>query len=257
MKPCFSCVVGAILFLSEVQPAVPAPSGREILFVSNIDSDTSKAAIALFREDEWTPDSACKDTRLPSKSGVRCQYKVSGEVRIGTEIFWAGMTVDSGEHEGMSHRGEEVVIARLTKDGGLGPIHVLKQFDKVVEDAFSAIKMRRYWTGDIDGEAGGDHELCIESVSEKGPGLFGVMELDDRGWRWFPVVRSRGITAWAVMGDRIVRRSFLDQKCPRRGYRFFVTPRRGRDSMDWRRQVQGKDRAGITIGKRRARWLSR
>lgn len=260
MKPHIAYFVfTTILCLYGSPAASESKKGREITFVEINGSTSSKGAdaVALFAEDAWTPNTACRDNRLQSTSGVRCQYKVTGEVRIGTEVFWTGVTVKHHEFEGMYSLIEEVVLARPTKNGRLGRVHIITQFDEEVVDESSSIKMRRYWTGDIDGTTEGAHELCIESISETGPGLFEVMELNTKHWRWFPKSRSRGVTAWAVQQDRIVRRAFLDEQCPKHGYRLFiVSPASYKDPLYWRRQAQGKDLANIKIGKRRAKWLT-
>lgn len=209
-------------------------------------------ALALFDEDAWNRASVCPLTRSaaqPAAPGLlRCNYTEVATLAVGGGELWLGVAPERHEHDGMYAYTENVVIVI----GGGSPrvAHTLVQWSHHVPDCFAEVQMRRQRVVDLDGD--GVTELCIESLAERGGGLFQVMNLEEQHQRWYPAERSRGFSAWSLEpgAGRLARRSTLDERCPRTGYRPFVPTRPHADPLGWRARVQGRDRAGQAIGAR-------
>jgi len=212
-------------------------------------------ALALFEEDEWNRAPVCPLARASVQPDapdlLRCEHTGVATLPVGGGELWLGVAPEHHEHDGMYAYTENIVIVI----GGAQPrvAHTLVQWRHHVPDCFAEVQMRRQRVLDLDHD--GETELCIESVAERGGGLFQVMSLGEHHQRWYPAERSRGFSAWSLdLGaGRLVRRSTLDGSCPRTGYRPFVPTQAYGDAIGWRVTVQGADRAGQQIGARLVR----
>jgi hypothetical protein len=225
--------------------------------LSAVNPRMEEHALALFEEDAWNRAPVCPLSRAadqPSAGGaLRCEYAPTAILPAGNGALWAGVALEQHEHDGMYSYTENVVLVVTGPYGAPIVAHTLVQWRHHVPDCFAEVSMRRQRVLDLDGD--GETEMCIESVAERGAGLFAVMDLGDAHRRWFPAERSRGFSAWTINtgAGRLVRRSTLDAHCPRAGYAPFVPTRRYADAVGWRAGVQGADARGLEIGRRLVR----
>lgn len=177
-------------------------------------------ALALFVEDEWNRALACPNARVtPAPLGAhRCRFDDTSTLEIGGKRLWIAASEHGHEHEGMQFRTLDAVLLAPYSDGVL-PLYTFTVLDLDVEDCGSSLTMRRLQAIDLDGDGRG--ELCVESISEEGVGLFQVMDLEDEGKPWLPLRRARVRAAYRLDADRLTlaRRPDLDHGCPPQGYR--------------------------------------
>lgn len=222
-------------------------------------------ALALFAEDEWNRALPCPESLAEIQpvdpTQHRCALRPTTALRVGGVTFWAGVATFDHEWDGMYGHDEELVIG-IPGPAGLRVAHTLVQWSEEVVDCFTEVRMRRRALADLDGD--GSDELCIESVLERGAGLFVVMDLGERGRSWTPTERTRAITAWRASANRLElqRAADLDGRCPREGYALFVETRPLVDAVDARRRIQGDPPTAScpTWGRRVATeslWMSR
>jgi hypothetical protein len=200
-------------------------------------------ALALFPEDEWNRALPCPeslaDAQPDDTTRHRCAFRPTAALRVGGVTFWVGAATFDHEWDGMYGHDEELVIA-VPGPSGLRVAHTLVQWSEEVVDCFTEVRLRRRALADLDRD--GADELCIESVLERGAGLFMVIDLGGRGRSWTPIERTRDITAWraSASGVGLERVGNLDERCPREGYALFVDTRPSGDAVSSRRGVQGE-----------------
>jgi hypothetical protein len=200
-------------------------------------------ALALFQEDEWNralpcPGEGRAENQPPSPNRHRCAYRHAASMRISGTLLWLGAVRVQHEHDGMyGIQDEIVVLAPHTR--GARVLHTLRQWGEEVVDCFTELLQRRQIVVDLDGDGGA--ELCVESVHERGVGLFYVMDLEQQKKPWVPIARERVIEAYRLDRSalRLTRVKELDARCPRTGYAPFVTTPSVGDAISGRRAVQG------------------
>jgi hypothetical protein len=198
---------------------------------------------SLFIRDRWNRALACPRARAARQPTTpdrhRCAWTPTAALRLGRGVvLWAGVSPYASEWDGMYSHHEDLVLLRP----GVTPklVCTLTQWRQSVTDCSTDLLVRRLALRDLDGD--GVAELCLETITETGAGLFEVMDLGRR--RWVPTRRYRGITAWRLdrRRSRLVWKPELAAGCPRTGYALPVRTRPLEDAVAARRQVQGGDR---------------
>lgn len=226
--------------------AEPAPNLIELDLPGGPDTvnpSEEEHALALIQEDEWNRALPCpRDGRAekqPAAEGAhRCAYRPTNTIELSKITLWLGAVRFSHEHDGMYGYDDEIAIM-VPHTKGIRVIHTLTQWSQDVVDCFSSINHRRFRT--IDANKDGAKELCIESVSERGVGLFYVMDMEEAKQKWRPIERARRIEAFRLNPSRfkIERAPELDKECPRQGYALFVNTPLYSDALAYRRDLQG------------------
>ncbi len=197
---------------------VPAPPTIELLW-PGVSPRPEDHALALFVEDEWNNALACPRARAaPAPFGFhRCRFEGSSTLEVGGKRLWVAASEHGHEHEGMQFEKLDAVILAPFSDG-VRPLYTFRALDLSIEDCGSSLSMRRLQAIDLDGDDRG--ELCVESVSEEGVGLFHVMDLEEAQQPWKPLHRKRDRVAFQLDPARLTlaRRPDLDPACPPRGY---------------------------------------
>jgi hypothetical protein len=201
--------------------------------------------LALFEDDRDNHALTCPDSREPSADGAGtrgCEFPWSSAIEVAGIELLAIAVRSSHEHEGMYGMDEDVVL--IDRRDRPIVVHTLNQWREDVSDCVSTLVQRRIATSDLDGD--GQTDLCVESVEERGSGLFVVLDVQ----RWFPTSRSRGIDAFSYDAgrQRLYRRPTLDGSCPRTGYRPLVSTAPWPDPLAWRRRIQGEAPSSLREG---------
>lgn len=224
----------------------PAPNLIELDLPGGADTvnpSEEEHKLALIEEDEWNRALACpRESRAekqpPGEDIHRCAYRWTNTIVLSNISIWLGAARFSHEHDGMYGYDDEIAIM-VPHKAGIRVIHTLTQWSQDVVDCYSSLSYRRYRAMDLNGD--GAQELCIESVNERGVGLFYVMDMEEAKQKWRPVERTRRIEAFRMnpMRFKIERAKELDKACPRQGYSLFVNTPLYPDALAYRRDLQG------------------
>lgn len=214
------------------------PGGPDV-----VNPSEEEHALALIQEDEWNRALPCPregraDKQTAGEDIHRCAYRHTNTIVLSKITLWLGAVRTSHEHDGMYGLDDEIAIMIPHKEG-IRVIHTLTQWSEDVSDCASTLSYRRHRVMDLNGD--GAQELCIESVSEQGVGLFYVMDLEEAKQLWKPLGRARRIEAYRLNHFRfkIERAADLDKACPRQGYSLFVNTPLYPDALAYRRNIQG------------------
>ena len=195
--------------------------------------------LAIYEEDEWNRALVCPRDQTVDGETHLCTYTRTGTLGVGDARIWTGATRTSHEWDGMYGYDSEVVLV-LPTISGPRILGTLTQWKQDVVDCYTSLRLRRQQTRDLDRD--GRPELCVESVTEEGEGLFHAMDLDEHGKTWRPITRTRTIHAWRLSEDRarLHRAPTLDARCPKTGYAFFTPFEAWSDAVGPRARVQGR-----------------
>lgn len=199
---------------------VSAPSTIELFWPGEDENPRPQDyPFALFEEDEGNRALACPNARVtpPPAGGHRCRFEDTSTIEVAGTKLWIGASQQGYEHEGMYGLELDVVVLAPFSHG-VRPLFTFTALDLDVVDCSASLSMRRLQTIDLNGD--GARELCIESISEQGVGLFAVMDLEDAKQTWRPLRRTRVRAAFQFDPDRLklARQPDLDGACPSRGY---------------------------------------
>ena len=225
----------------------PAPAVLELEWAGPPDVSNpgdGERALALFADDEWNRALPCPQSlaeRQPAAADRhRCVLRAAA-LGVGGATLWAGLARFGHEFDGMYGSEEAIVLVDARAPGR--PIATLIQWGLEVNDGAATLLQRRFRTADLDDD--GRPELCVESITELGGGLFEVMDLTESGAPWRPVTRQRHLAAFTydAASARLRRVGALDRRCPDRGYAPFVAPtvEPVGDPISGRRHIQGDD----------------
>lgn len=187
----------------------------------------------LFPQDEDGQRLPC-----PKPNHGYCTYGSTTPLPLGGETFWLGSAVSSWEHDGMfGHELHALVVSAspsIQRPFRTLVLQVLK-----VHDSNTVLRFRRMHHADINDD--GALELCIESVTETGPGLFEVMDMEEAKTRWIPYQRTRRRAAFQrdATSARIVRAPTLDKHCPPKGYTAIIARPELPTPIAYRLSLQG------------------
>ncbi|MCB9662401.1 MAG: hypothetical protein H6726_32480 [Sandaracinaceae bacterium] len=177
---------------------------------------------------------------LPDGS-ARCVLPVTSQLIVGGEVLLLGLVTRGFEHDGMYGRYRGVVAgvdAGQTDDGRccrVRPVALFTQWDHEVYDAGTQVVVQGHVVLDLDGD--GRTELCVEERQERGPGLFELMDLEERGERWTPTTEHRARFAYTFDGERLRLLDALSPRCPVAGYQPFIPQPDYPDGVGWRASV--------------------
>lgn len=176
---------------------------------------------------------------LPDGS-MRCVLPEVSQLRVGGQALLLGLVTHGFEHDGMYGRYRGVVAgveAGLTQEQRccrVRPVALFTQWNHEVYDAATEVVVQGYVTTDLDGD--GRTELCVSERRERGPGLFELMDLEERGERWTPTTEDTTRRAYTFDGERLELRAALGARCPTGGYQPFIPLPDYPDGVGWRAQ---------------------
>jgi hypothetical protein len=225
-------------------PGAPRQITLDLPVPPGVNPSKAEQRRSLFIRDRWNRALACPRARgagPPPPGRHRCAWAPTATLRLGRGAsLWAGLSPYASEWDGMYSHHEDIVLLRPRRGSPAKVVCTLTQWRQSVTDCSTDLLIRRLALRDLDGD--GVKELCLETVTETGAGLFEVMDLGKRPW--IPTRRHRGITAWRLdlRRSRLVWVQRLAARCPRSGYAPLVQTRPLEDAVAARRSVQGSDR---------------